>query len=201
MNRCIRQRVVTPAEDGTIDGVIPSTAGQSILDLRRSLEEMVGADVVARALAGLPPEVGRQVIEARPLGWVPVSVVGRAVDAIAREAGREPEAMLDEAVRRATERTFKTVWRIFLRLSSDAQLIARTPVLYAKSRNVGRLEARWVAPGEGELILHDWPGVSPRHRRTLAVSVQTVMELCGRRHVAITFHPTPDGARYRVTWK
>ena len=181
--------------------VIPSASGISVLDLRVGLEEVAGKDAVAKALASLPSETRRQFVEITALSWVPLATITRVVDATAEMAGMNPERLIDDAVRRAVERTFRTVWRLMLRLTTDAALIARTPVVYARSRNIGRLEARVLSPGKSEVTLADWPGVSARHVRTLGISIAKVMELANRKDVSVTSTPTADGATFYVTWR
>jgi hypothetical protein len=181
--------------------VVPSASGISVLDLRTSLEEIVGKDVVRGALEALPPEVRGEFVEITAISWVPLATVTRVVDAVAKAAKVNPERLIDDAVRRAVERTFKTVWRVMLRFTTDAALIARTPVVYSMSRNVGKLTARMVAPGKSEVTLSEWAGVSSRHVRTLGLSIVTVVTLAGRKEANVTSTPTPDGAVFQLTWR
>jgi hypothetical protein len=181
--------------------VVPSASGISIIDLRASLEDIVGKEVVTGALAGLPAETRSAFVEITALSWVPLATVTRVVDAVAAAAKMNPERLIDDAVRRAVERTFKTVWRVMLRFTTDAALIARTPVVYSLSRNVGKLTARMVAPGKAEVTLNDWPGVSARHVRTLGISIVTVVTLAGRKDATVTSTAAPDGAVFRLSWR
>ena len=38
------------------------------------------------------------------------------------------------------------------------------------------------------------------YRRTLAISIETIVTLAGRRDVEVSWEPTADGAVYRLTW-
>jgi hypothetical protein len=182
-------------------GVIPSASGISVLDLRAALEEIVGKDVVVQALATLPAENRSEFVDITALSWVPFTTLTLVIDTIAAVSRKNPERLIDDAVRRSTERTFKTVWRVMLRFTTDAALIARTPVVYSLSRNVGRLTARILSPGQSEVTLSEWPGVSARHVRTLGISIVTVLTLAGRKDVGITSTPSADGAVYRLNWR
>jgi hypothetical protein len=187
--------------DDSVAGAVPSNSGTSVLDLLKAYQEIVGHEVVAAAKRKLPA-ADRAVIEATvAVSWVPVAILGRFIDQIAAEANLEAESLLDQAVRLATKTTFKTVWRLMLRLTSDEAILARTPLFWSKSRNVGRLSARIVASGRAEVSLTGWPGVSKRQLRTLAVSMTTLVELCGRRNVRTTYEPTHDGAVYHMAWR
>jgi hypothetical protein len=184
-----------------VEPVVPSLSGISVRDTFLMLEEMVGADVVRRALASLPDAQRQQLEQAIALSWIPMSLVGAVVDEVARLAHRDPELLIDEAVRRAVSYTFKTAWRLLLRVTTDEALIARTPIIYAKSRNVGHLAAALKSHGRAELTLTDWPAVSDRQLRTIGIAVQTVLELAGRRNVRIQGQRTLQGAQYALTWQ
>jgi hypothetical protein len=183
------------------EAVVPSVAGTTVLELKRSLEELCGVNAVAAALQKVPLQVREEFEPITLLAWVPVLTVSAVVDQIALEVNRDPEQLMDDAVRRATERTMRTMWRLALRLTSAEALITRTPILYARARNIGRLEARTVSPGVAELTLTGWPGATERSIRTLAVSVETILTLAGRRNVKVGWRLTEDGAAYRVTWR
>jgi len=180
--------------------IVASNSGTSFLDLLAAYEELVGKDVVDAARAKLSLDAQREIEVVTPLSWVPVAIVGDLIDRVAEEAGQDAEVLLDRAVRRATQRTLATVWRVMLRFTSDDALVARTPLFYAKSRNKGRLLARKTAPGRAEIELVDWPDVSARHIRTIAISIATVVEAAGRGKVDIAWLPSRGGATYHVSW-
>lgn len=172
-----------------------------MLDLRKSIEEIVGRDAVVTALQRLAPATQAAFTDITAVSWVPLDALTDIVDEVARVARVNPERMIDDAVRRAVERTLKTVWRVMLRFTTDAALVARTPVMYSMSRNVGHLTAQVVSPGVAEIALSRWPGAPSRQVRLIGISMVTVVTLAGRQDVAITSTPTPDGANFRMTWR
>jgi hypothetical protein len=169
--------------------------------LRRALEDMVGVNVVASALMKLPSKVREEFDPLTPMTWVPLTTTIMAVEYVATEARRLPDDLMDEAVRRAAEQMFRTSWRLLLRFTTDHALIARTPVLYSKWRNIGHLESALIGAGRSELWLRGWPGVSERNVRTLGVSIETVLRLAGRRAVRVEWTRTADGAHYLCYWR
>ena len=179
----------------------PSAAGATIQGLRRALEDIVGVNVVASALKKLPPKVREDFDPVTQMTWVPLTSSNMAVEYIAAEACRNSDDLMDEAVRRTAEQMFRTTWRLLLRFTTDHALIARTPVLYSKWRNIGTLESNLIAHGRSEILLRGWLGVSERNVRTLAVSIETVLRLAGRRAVRIEYTRTADGARYLAFWR
>ncbi len=179
----------------------PSAAGATVQVLRRALEDIVGVNVVAGALKKLPAKVREEFDPLTPMTWVPLSTTNMAVEYIAEEARRQPDELMDAAVRRSAEQIFRTSRRLLLRFTTDHALITRTPVLYSKWRNIGQLESRLLGPGNSEIVLRGWPGVSERNVRTLAVSIETVLRLAGRRAVRMDWTRTADGARYLAYWR
>jgi hypothetical protein len=171
-----------------------------VLDLLASYRDLVGDETVRRALAELPEPTRERVAGITRLSWLPVDDLGVVIEALGHAATRDPDELLDQASRNATERSFKKVWRIMLRFKSDEALLARTPSMYALSRNVGKLAARVVRAGLAEIVLSGWPQVTDRHLRSLGISIAAVVEIAGRRDVAIRSRRTSDGAVYELTW-
>ncbi len=178
----------------------PSVSGALVRELRLAAEEMLGADLVTSALASVPQETRDDFENALPVGWVPISSVERAFEAIATAAGRGVEDLHVELARESVERTLKTFWRLLLRVTSDAALISRTPVIYSQSYNRGRIVPTIPSPGRGEIALVDWPDAAAWPIRGTRVGVETVLRLAGRRDVRVEGRRTPTGALYVATW-
>ncbi|MGE0784297.1 MAG: hypothetical protein AB7S26_01315 [Sandaracinaceae bacterium] len=179
----------------------PKLSGQSVRDIRWAFEQLVGADVVATALARLPDPVREAYGDASPLEWVDYDVVVDAHDAIAREAGTTMEALLEQAVPLAVERAFRTVWRVLVRFTSDAAMIARTPLFYSKTRSKGEMRSELLGPGVAMCELTGWPKVPPRDVRALTLSIETLLRLSAREEVVVTATKSPEGARFDIRWR
>jgi hypothetical protein len=181
-------------------GDVPSTPGAGMLLMREVMVEMVGAASMKRAVATLPPDVALEYEQLSALSWVPLTTLAALIDAVAREAGREPESFFDQVVKKTTERSFKTLFRVLLHFTTDHALISRTPIIYAKTRNVGKLEAKVVQPGVARLTLTGWPSLSERNARSIAIGIETVLTLSGRAGVRWTWMRTGDGAQFELRW-
>jgi hypothetical protein len=164
------------------------------------LESVAGRSIVAQALGALPPEDAETLRTVSPLGWVPVRVFDRFYEEVAERARRDVAALHWEVGRECTVDTFRTVWRMLIRFTSDEALVSRTPLLYARTYDTGRLEAEVRGPGEAVLTLTGWPRVPLFVRRGLCVGISTVLGLAGRRDVTIRDFESRDGAVFKVRW-
>lgn len=185
-----------PATDGP-----PMLAGQSARDMMWALEQTLGREVVAAGLARVPEAERRAYADATPLEWVPYETVVTVHQAIAVAGQTTMEAMIEEAVPFAVRRSFKTVWRLFLRFTSDEALIKRTPLIYARSRSRGAMEARVLEPGKAVAEVRGWSGIPPRDVLALSVGIRELLKIAGRDEVIVRGKATPDGARFDIRWR
>jgi hypothetical protein len=178
----------------------PCAAGTNIINMRDAMAELVGADVVARALASLPPDTKRAYERTTQFSWVPFSISWAAVDAVADAVQREREQFYVDVCKAGMRRAMKTVWRLFLTFTSDDALVKRTAVIFAKSRNCGSISARFVEPGHSEVDVTKWPGMQKRHLTAIAASMEEVLTLVGRKSARATSVTTDDGAHFELRW-
>jgi hypothetical protein len=165
-----------------------------------AFEQELGPERLARALDRVPPPHRTAYLTAGPTSWVPYETVVIVHQHVADEAGESVEALLDRAVPRAVEHAFSTVWRVLVRFTTDDALIARTPLLYSRTRSKGRMTAIRTAPGEAVAEVMGWPAMPLRDVRALALSIETVLRLAGRADVVVTAEATPGGARFSLRW-
>jgi hypothetical protein len=198
-------QLTSPPETGrarrAVGNVIPSAAGTTVHALKNAVADLVGADVFDAAFATLPAELRHEFEPTTPMSWVPVEVINTVVAHIAEYANRPFDELMDEAVQRAGEKTLRTAWRMLLRVTADRALMSRAPILYSKWRNVGRLEVISIERGRSELVITEWPRMDQRSIRSLAVTIETVLRIAGRRQIKVQSQSTPDGARYSFTWR
>ena len=181
--------------------VVPSTSGVSVLDVLHATEEIVGRDVFERARKQLPAQLQEELASITAVTWVPNTVLTEVLREAARAAGMDTEDLAAKAIRGATARTFSTVWRALLRFTTDEALIKRAPLIYARSRNCGKLSARIVSPGVAEVLLTEYPSPTPPEIRSLGVGIQCVLEFAGRQDVQVSSERKPDGGRFVFRWR
>jgi hypothetical protein len=179
----------------------PRLAGQSVRDLMWAFEQLLGQERASRALAAVPEPHRSAYVGADPHGWVAYDTVVAAHERMAAEAGTTMEELLERAVPLAVEHAFSTVWRVLLRFTTDEVLIARTPLLYSRTRSKGRMTASRTAPGRAVCEVSGWPDMPPRDVRSIAISIETVLRLAGRKEVATVTETGPSGPRFHLTWK
>jgi hypothetical protein len=176
-------------------------AGASIINEMRACESIVGKDVFARALATIPPEGRARFTELLPVSWIDWQIVHVVYQAVSKEAGRDLFELQREAISVGLARTFSTVWRTLLRFTTDEAIITRTPLMYSRGCNRGQLTSRIEKPGRAECILADWPEYPLFLANGLAVSIEVVMGLAGRKGASVHYERTADGLRLIATWR
>lgn len=164
------------------------------------LVELVGAEVVERALTRLPA-AEREIYEGlTPMTWVDCDIVEHVYEAIALEARRDVARLQEEVMRLGVNRTVHSLWRILLRFTSDNALVTRTPLFYRKVFDKGEMVSKVVDRGRAEIELRGFPEISDFHLRGLLVGIQCVIEAAGRRNVKMVPRRTREGATVVATW-
>jgi hypothetical protein len=169
--------------------------------MRAVILEQYGREPIARALANVPPDVRAEYEQMSTIAWVRSSTDYAVHDAIAAVLGLEPLGFHEQVLRAAMTRSFKTIWRILLRLQSDEALIARTPGIYRRTRNVGRMVVQSNAPGRAEFVLSEYPRIGLRDVRSIGAGLEVVLSLTGRANARVAARPASDGAVFSVTWR
>jgi len=176
-------------------------SGSIVLEHRKVIVERFGITVLNEAVAGLSEAQRQELDEARPATWIRISTMEEFYANLARGLGRRVAELHVEIGRLATERTLKTLWRVFLRFTSDEALITRCPVIFSKSYDCGRVEATVSRPGQGQVMLLDWPNATDFPVRGLCNGITTLLTLAGRNNVATRVTTrTSEQTVIAVTW-
>lgn len=180
----------------------PRANGALIAEERGALEALVGADVVRRALETRVPADVREAYESlTAVTRIPTDYVEQVYYAVAEEAGLDPLAMQHDVVRAGVEKALKSMWRVLLRFTSDAAIVRRTPLFFKRGLSKGNLEAQMLGPGEAEIRLTGWPGVSRMQINGIQAAIQTILECSGRQDVRLSHDRTLDGCRIVARWR
>jgi len=171
-----------------------------VLARQRANEAIVGRAVVEAALESVDAQLAALWRGVTAMAWVSLDELELVQDAIAQAAGRDPETLHDEVIRRSVEDALKTLYRIVLRQASDRWLVSRTSTIFRKTRNTGHLTSTIQEPGCAELELTDWPKIRDRYLRQIAVGIERVLTLCGRADVRVRYSRTTEGAMFYASW-
>ncbi len=175
-------------------------SGTLVLEHRRVLIEMCPPGLFPRVIAALPPDIREEYEAVGVLSWTRICVAEQVFEAASVVLDRMPADLHVEVARRAVEHALTKLWRFVLRLATDEALITRTPMLYRKGFQRGRLEARVTAPGVAEVQVHDWHDMPAFSLRGLRIAIETVMSLAGRKNVRIKNQRNERGPMFIVTW-
>jgi hypothetical protein len=177
----------------------PAIFGAVIAHTRQALVEAIGRPAYQQALARLPVADADAYQHANALDWVPIRVIEAVVRACGEVVGRDPMALNDEVSRVGTRRAFASVWRAFLRFTSDEALMTRGPMLFAKTYNRGRIRTEFPSQHSARVVL-EWPDAPDLVQRTLRVAIEELLTAGGRSHVRVQVERTAGGAEYRCSW-
>lgn len=180
-------------EDGALHGNIA-------IRHREGLRESVGGEAFRASLVALAEEHRSAVLSATPSGWVPVEAMQALYDAVARQVSRTPEELQFEIGSAIVERNVRSLWRMLLRLTSDAQLISQASILYSKTWNRGILEARLRGSGRASMTISNWPDIPAFTVRGVRTAIQTTMTALGRQDIRIATTENSEGVRYDIEW-
>ncbi len=180
---------------------VPCVSGALASGLRDALTELVGPERVELALTRVDAEERHRWESTTPVGWLPLHVLEHVFGEVARDLGRDIGDLHVEVARISIERTMRTLWRLLLRLTSDSALVSRTPLIFAKSYNRGRLEAKMPVGGQAEIQLFDWPDAPEWPLRATRIGIETVLRIAGRKDVRVRCTRTSSGALYAANWR
>lgn len=178
-----------------------SVSGALACGLRDVLIDVAGRQAVDTALDRLSLRDRHDWLGATPVGWVPISLLETVFGEVASSLHRDVADLHVEVARVSIERTMRTLWRLLLRVTTDGALISRTPVIYAKSYNRGRLVAEIRERRRADLQLTDWPNAPEWPLRATRIGIETVLGIAGRHQPTVVCTRTPNGASYVASWR
>ena len=174
-------------------------AGAVMTTGREVTRQIIGDAAYERALASVPPHVANEYRGVTSVTWVPLSVVEPVIMAMGHAAGRDPMALQDDVARTTVERSLRSIWRIFLRFTSNEAILSRVPIIFAKSYNRGRLVTSPVRDGRVQIELLDWPNAPTHILRNTRVGLEATFHAAGRTGAHVSLERTPNGALYVVS--
>ena len=179
----------------------PCISGTVLLDQRRIIDELLGADVLERALGRLPADMQDEYRELTSLSWCRATTASALIYALADESEKNARKLQAEIVRRGIEHTLKTVWRVLMRLTTDEALIRRTTLIYSKSINTGEIRVHATEKGVAHIYQTGWAEMTELDFIGLATGIETVLRLAGRDEVHVKWDGTAPHIHYVASWR
>lgn len=178
-----------PAGQACMSGAVMTTG-------RDVTRQIIGTLAYERALGAVPAHVAAEYRRVTPLTWVPLAIVEPVIHAMGEAAGRDPMDLQDEVARVTVERSLRSIWRVFLRLTSNEALLSRVPVIYSKSYNRGRLSTSFPRPDRAIVELTAWPNAPQHILRSTRVGLEATFQAAGRPSARVSLERTSTGALY-----
>lgn len=174
-------------------------SGALVTTGRAATKDLIGADAYERALASVRPEIAAEYRAVTVLSWIPLAVVEPVIEAMGNAAGRDPLALQDEVTRVTLQRSFQTIWRVFLKMTSNEGLLTRLPLVFSKAYNRGRLTTSFPTAERAVVELVEWPNTPLHVLRSTGVGVEVMLQAAGRGEARVSFDRTTRGAVFTAT--
>ena len=180
---------------------VPLVAGSNLQVSRRVARQFVGDEAFERGLLALTPEERAAYMDSTVLSWVPVAMIDRAMEEIARAARIPAEELVVHVTRVSQEEMLHTIYRILMRITTDEALIGRTNTFYSKVYDTGSLSSEFPSPGRANVTLTGWPSIPSLQITALGAGIEPTLRCAGRKEARVHGKRTADGAVYTCTWK
>ncbi len=178
-----------------------SISGAALHAQMHAIQKALTSAQHAAMLSRLSPSDRETLAGLTAVGWAPIPLADRAMQAAAESAERAHDEFRDAIVRASITENYKTIWRVFLAITSDEALISRTSTMIHRAYDRGTVAARMVEAGRAMITVDAWPDIPDRAFHGLRVATQTVLELSGRKNVAVHASRAPAGATFDVRWR
>lgn len=162
-----------------------------MLEQRRVIERLVGADGYQRALMRLPEERRLEFTGMGMFSWCSTTTVAMLLVEAAKEAGTDANSFTARVVREGFGRVMRTVWRLFVSFSDDEAIVRRAGVVYTKAIDRGKTQAFVESPGHLVLEISEWPDINIIDIVAIASGIEAALEVAGRK-VSIQHRRSPS---------
>lgn len=178
--------------------------GGKIREKLAFVEKRWGEPMRRRVVESLPPEDRAQLSLVLDIGWYPLDLYDRLLEAIVEVAGGSDAAVLDRMGRSAAEYQAESAYRVYFRKNDPLALVRAMAPMHAQLNDPGRMEVVEHGDRHLELVVHDPPGTEAACRVARAFYGRA-LELCGARlvHVEETACQAEGdpACRFQLQWR
>jgi hypothetical protein len=185
-----------PAEDD--DGGKVSSA--VIFDQMGLLRERYGPRVLVEASSSLRSDWREELSQLSPGSWISLGAARELKNTVADRVGVAPLELQRMLSSQGVERTLTTFWRFLLQRLGDEALSHRTPIIYSRTFNRGRLLVASWREGGVEFALSGWR-IPSYDLIGLVAGIKRVLELAHRNDVHVTTIRKEEALRLHATWQ
>jgi hypothetical protein len=176
----------------------PLLSGALFRHILQELEGVAGHDEVWRAVGTLAGEMRSECLDVLAIRWVHASTSVSLVRAVAERTRKDPLALHDLVISRATERVFTTIWRTIFHFVTAEAMVMRVPVIFKRTYQGIQADASLASPACATLRIRGWSGMDDLSLHGIATSIAVAVRVGTGQQVHITTERIHDGARYTV---
>jgi hypothetical protein len=178
----------------------PFLSGALFRQVIQELEIAAGHDVVWSSVGTLPAELRGECLDVLAIRWVHAATSVALVRAVAERTKRDPRALHDHILEKATERVFTTIWRTIFHFVNAEAMIMRVPVIFKRTYQGITAEAAMSGPSTATLRIRNWPGMDDLSLHGIATSCSVAVRVATKQEITVATERTHDGARYVLAW-
>lgn len=173
--------------------------GTALVPFQAYVRERFGDEALRTLLTRLAPadqDAFRGVV--LPIGWYPFRIALAAVDVVAELGG---DAVLREMAFHNLDYATRNIFKVLFKLGSPQFMVARSDRVWTSYYSAGRMSVPVVKSGYAEIVVHDFPCLTPRYRQVLLHSIEAVVEKAGGKVASAETRDVPSAdAGFVVTW-
>jgi hypothetical protein len=175
--------------------------GTDIVILKKILQEK-GADFENAFLQKLDPEIADLYQNLMHTTWAPVEKMVKLYEALADTFFPNDPLRLLKLGKYAGERSFTTVYKIFLRNHDLDSVLNRIGMIWNAYHVKGKVIAKKGIEGSVDIIVSDYPELPRNVRMIINGHFTVLLELIGLKNITIVNHDMdPNHWRWHVAWE
>ena len=177
------------------------TKGTDVAALRHLLEE-AGPDKLKAFFERLDAEARECFHRITPSSWTPVEeqlAFYEHAAAVLFPGHPEPLRQLGRAM---AEKTFRGIYKIFLRLPTVTFIMSRAAQVWRSYYDQGEAEVEQTGEGEGIFRVRGFPGLPRRMREVICGHMSVLLEATGAKNVRMQIEDgDPNAWRWVIRWE
>ena len=174
---------------------VDQTKGNDIMTLRNMMRELE-PEKQKIFLAAIGPEARKLFETSMAIQWIALDLEREILAAAAAVLYPKDPRGVRRLAKQIANRSFGTIYKIFLRLPSIAFLVKRSSSIWKLFYRQGQATVEDFSGNRGTLVVRAFPGLSAVHRQYLCGFFEAILETNGAKHVHVELDESdPDAWR------